>query len=488
MNRSERRALFDDALYQVLDNMVFRILAVLIVLLVVPTFLFGFREDQIVFLFWVRFDYPEWLRQIAPQLGGDVQSATVNGLQSAFIDSIAGGVGMLFCIVATSFFMPRMLEKGYADTVFSKPASRLALLLSRYVAGILFVGLLAVVLVGGQTLGFQLVSGYSDPGFLFSVFTLIWLFMMLHAVSLLCGVLTRSAIAAVMITIVFYAVCGSMHTGWRIKEQWREEHERKLAALIKEGKPTDEVEVAGRVVKALLVGLDIGHFVLPKTSDAELIAKLFRRQFESATRELVDEETGVSIAAAPRDFAREPRSSLRLPEGLLWIAPHPAGGGEARWTLKRQSVAESKSRSTLVKELKKELAANPACTEVDSQRTTLGMSSADRVEWREKRGDEQRVRRRWFFVAPDWMLTLDYDAEAGWGESEAQKRSHDRFLAGIAVGEARQIGAGMIDPHTRDFGWTADWRSNAWFSLASTAAFIVATLAFATWRLKRIDF
>jgi ABC-type transport system involved in multi-copper enzyme maturation permease subunit len=203
----------------VLDNMVFRILAVLIVLFVLPTFLLGFREKEIVVCFFWHFEYADWMARIGTLFGNDVQSGMITWLQSAFIDTLAGGVGMLFCVVATSFFMPRMLEKGYADTVFSKPLSRNALMLSRYFAGILFVALLSMVLVGGQYLGFTLVSGYSDTGFLFSVFTLIWLFMMLHAVSLLAGVMTRSAIAAVMMVILFYASTGGRPHGLAHRRQ-----------------------------------------------------------------------------------------------------------------------------------------------------------------------------------------------------------------------------------------------------------------------------
>ena len=36
----------------------------------------------------------------------------------------------MFCIAATAFFVPRMLEKGAADTLFTKPLSRVVLLLS----------------------------------------------------------------------------------------------------------------------------------------------------------------------------------------------------------------------------------------------------------------------------------------------------------------------------------------------------------------------
>ena len=38
------------------------------------------------------------------------------------------------------------------------------------------------------------------------------------------------------------------------------------------------------------------------------------------------------------------------------------------------------------------------------------------------------------------------------------------------------------------FGWNAPWQFNAWFSVGTTLAFIVAVLALGIAKLKRIDF
>ena len=52
-------------------------------------------------------------------------------LQIVFIDYLAGTVGIFMCVAATVFFVPRMLEKGAADPLFSKPVSRWSLLFAR---------------------------------------------------------------------------------------------------------------------------------------------------------------------------------------------------------------------------------------------------------------------------------------------------------------------------------------------------------------------
>src|SRR6185295_1368330 len=50
MNANTTKALFRDALFQVLDNKVFRILVDVVVLMVLPTFLIGAHDDSLVVL------------------------------------------------------------------------------------------------------------------------------------------------------------------------------------------------------------------------------------------------------------------------------------------------------------------------------------------------------------------------------------------------------------------------------------------------------
>jgi len=221
MNRQVVTALFLDALYQVLDNKVFRILAVVVLALVGSTFLVGAREDSLVLLFgWKEVFYEDifaFFNMPYPGVEG-AGEILVQRVQQILIDGLAGSLGIMFAVAATAFFVPRMLEKGAADTLFSKPVSRFALLLSRYLAGLLFVALLAIVLVGGMQIGFMLNSGYSDPGFLWSIATLIYVFGLLHGVSILVGVVTRSTVASILLTLFFMIFTSCVHRGWQGKE------------------------------------------------------------------------------------------------------------------------------------------------------------------------------------------------------------------------------------------------------------------------------
>ena len=488
MNRSTTKSLFLDALYQVLDNLGFRILLILFLVPVALSFLISFGEQEISFLgFWdVKYLdlIPEGLAggsqaaldpSGARQLSPDFRDMLLQSLATLLIDNVADKFGLVFGIAAISFYVPQMLERGAADVVFSKPVSRAALFLSRYVAGLIFVGVLALVLVGGTSLGLAVSSRYFDPGLLWSIVTLVYGFAIFHAISCTIGVFTRNAIASILLTLVFMPVNCGLHKGWETivagdhqETLYYERNPEKTA--------NDEPESA--VFATLRTGLTAYHVLAPKSGDATRIAKGWRKGFEP-TPEFRDEELGLDVLEPPAGFKREPRSSFEG-EGLMWLAASPAGSGEARWTLRSQDMEVTGSRSGLVKKLRKELG-------VDSVRGDISGRYTDRFEWVEDRGGEKRLRRRWVFQINSRILTLDYDAEATWAREAEQETAAQKFLASIRIEDALAQQMSQAD-YDSFFGWDAPWQFNAWFSVGTTLAFIVAVLALGIAKLKRIDF
>jgi ABC-type transport system involved in multi-copper enzyme maturation permease subunit len=212
MNRTIARALLEDAFRQVMDNKVFRLLLIFSIVLVAPWYLIGFREDGIHLLYgWKTIAYGDLLGFAGrtSQAASDTQIQFIQYLQSLFVEWLAGLFGFLFCIAATAFFVPRMLEKGAADTLFTKPIHRFSLLVARYAAGILFVGVLSLVLVVGIHVGLMIFSGYSDPAFLWSALTLVYVYAIVQTVSVVVGVFTRSSVAAILCTTIFLTSTGA---------------------------------------------------------------------------------------------------------------------------------------------------------------------------------------------------------------------------------------------------------------------------------------
>ncbi len=472
------RSLLRDAYYQVVDNLGFRILAVLFLLPALFLLLVGFRDDGIwIARFW-RWDYADWL----PDVAGAARAMTPSDMSQQrlkllenLVDVVlfaADQYGTLFGIAAIAFFVPQMLERGAADVVFSKPVSRLALLLSRYVAGLVFVGLLTLVLVGGMFLGLWVSSGYVEFGLLWSIPALLYSFAVFHAISCAIGVFTRSSIAAILLTIVFMPVNCVMNL-------WYENNafdQHRAALRVEKGDSPRERDWTGVALDRFV---DAYHLVMPKTLDGGRIAKKLRKRVERKEAEFVDEELGVQVSQAPAGFTRDVRSSFHR-DGVVWIAPHPSGGGEASWRFRRDSVERVGKRTELVKQLRKELG-------VDAKLVTLSAVSANRFEWREKRGEEERLRRRWIAQLDDTILFIDYDAEAKWAEDAANEHTARVFAAGWSI-QAPFDRRQEAESYEGLFAWDAPWRFNAALSVGTTLLFVVGVLALGWFRLSRIDF
>ena len=289
MNATAIKGLFQDALFQVLDNRVFRVLAVLTVIPILITLLVGLSETgfSLVFGVW-EIDYPEWIGM----LGEDPRSALIELFLQVVVDSLIGSIGMTICIAATAFFVPRMLEKGAADLVFVKPLPRWVLYASRYITGLFFVGLLGLILTVGMYLGVLVASGVSYPGIIWSSAALLYLFAMVHSVTMLIGLVTRSTPAAMLLGILFFFGNGCVHQGWMWADMLRHE-DSVVADMVGMGEDEaaedestedgstdagadaeelDEPPSAWKQVADVALGaLDVAHYVLPKTNDASLV-------------------------------------------------------------------------------------------------------------------------------------------------------------------------------------------------------------------------
>jgi ABC-type transport system involved in multi-copper enzyme maturation permease subunit len=487
------KALFKDALYQVLDNKVFRLLAILVLFLVLPTFLIAARTDALVILFgWKTYAYTDVFSTFDlpyPGLDAEAHATLIQTVQKLLVEQIGGTFGLIFAVAATAFFVPRMVEKGAADTIFSKPVSRTALLFSRYLAGLLFVAILATVLVLGMHMGLLLNSGYSDAGFLWSIPVLVYKYAILHAFSLLIAVWTRSSVAAILTTLLFFAFNGCVHAGWEVKEM-RIERNR---ILISAGENKDGDDPS-KLVDAFLLTLDTLHYTLPKTSDAALISQRLRRAIAERSLAFKDETSGLRVAYAPKEFKSRAVALTDLPTIAIWEQTEGIG----RLTLKRFDYKQRKLRAAR-DELDKQLA-DMGIQDVKKDREWMMNTRAESRSWMEPRGDQRVWRKTVFAVGNVYLFEVDAELPEDWAEGtapiavgprEARVIGHkdgelDRFLRSF-----EQKGASARDPDSfmdEHASWGGPLKYNLYFSLASTLAFIALLLALACWKLSRIDF
>jgi ABC-type transport system involved in multi-copper enzyme maturation permease subunit len=485
------RALFLDAYYQVLDNMVFRILAVVVCLIVLPAFLVGFRPEGIV-LFWgiktIGYqEFASWFGQHLPSDSKDVHLAFIRGAQEVVVGGLAGNVGIFFSLAATAFFVPRMLEKGAADVVFSRPVGRATLLCARYFAGVLFVALLGSVLVLGMHLGLLLVSGASDPAFLWSILTLTYVFALVHGVSTFVAVFSRSSVAAILTALLFFTVNGCVHKSW-IPLEWA----RARSALEREEASASgadpKVDLDAGALGFFAGALDTMHFALPKTTDADVIVSKLRTLVSGRTEILRDPQGSLVVRRPPDAYVLagqgETRDLSAAPAVWSWSA---AKEGDCTLTLRRESRIvpgdKPKRRSTgsAARELLASLKQRPDVSGAESHPLPGQRISSELVQWSEGASAQPSARACAFFSSGDWMYLLEI--EGGAAETRARE-----LLENVVI---ERDDPRYMDPeswYARRLDWNAPLRHNIFFSVASSLAFALALFGLAAWKLKRIDF
>jgi ABC-type transport system involved in multi-copper enzyme maturation permease subunit len=124
-------------------------------------------------------------------------------IEDQIINGLGGALALLIGLIITSFFIPNMLRKGSVDLFISKPIGRSQLLIYKYIGGLTFVFLVTTFTVGGIWLVIALRSGFWDPTFLAVIPILTFTFAIVYAMSTLVAVFTRSAVAAMILSIGF---------------------------------------------------------------------------------------------------------------------------------------------------------------------------------------------------------------------------------------------------------------------------------------------
>jgi ABC-type transport system involved in multi-copper enzyme maturation permease subunit len=122
----------------------------------------------------------------------------VKSVQAAFI-GLSFPLILFFSIISTASFIPSMTEKGTIDLMISKPLSRTQILIAKFTGAVLFVFLSFVFLIGSIWLILSAKSGYWDPSFLLSIFTLTIAYAVLYSIVVLIGLMTNSSIVAILV-------------------------------------------------------------------------------------------------------------------------------------------------------------------------------------------------------------------------------------------------------------------------------------------------
>ncbi len=111
---------------------------------------------------------------------------------------------VILALVSTAGLVPDMISSGAIETTLSKPISRTRLLLSKFAGGLLFGSLQVAVFSLASFLVIGIRGGSWEPAVFLAIPLVVLVNSYLLCVCFLAGLLTRSTITALIITLLFW--------------------------------------------------------------------------------------------------------------------------------------------------------------------------------------------------------------------------------------------------------------------------------------------
>jgi hypothetical protein len=123
------------------------------------------------------------------------------------MSTVVGIIGIIAAIVVTSSIIPQMFDPGAISLLLSKPINRSLLFVSKFIGGCAFILLNVSYLIGGLWLIAGVRFGIWNHGMLWCIPIFLFMFLIYYAVSALSGVVWKSAIVSVVMTVIFWFLC-----------------------------------------------------------------------------------------------------------------------------------------------------------------------------------------------------------------------------------------------------------------------------------------
>jgi ABC-type transport system involved in multi-copper enzyme maturation permease subunit len=126
---------------------------------------------------------------------------------------VAGTLGVLLTLVWTAGFLPDFLQPSAASVLFAKPVPRWTILLGKYIGVVTFVAFQAVVFFGCTWLALGLRTNVWIYSYLWAAPLLVLHFAVVFTFSAVLAVWTRSTVATMFGSLLFWLLCYAMNLG-----------------------------------------------------------------------------------------------------------------------------------------------------------------------------------------------------------------------------------------------------------------------------------
>ena len=141
------------------------------------------------------------------------RSDAVHFLALILAGGIAGTFGLLLTLVWTAGFVPTFLDPSAASVLLAKPIPRWQLLLGKYFGVLAFVGFQVVLFVALTWLALGVRTNVWDMAYWWCIPLLLLQFAIFYSFSVLLAVVTRSTVACVFGSILFWLLAWGINYG-----------------------------------------------------------------------------------------------------------------------------------------------------------------------------------------------------------------------------------------------------------------------------------
>lgn len=174
----------------------------------------------------------------------------VRTLEAYLAGWFGDGLGLFLALMWTAGFLPSFLDPKSAVVLLVKPVPRWGLLAGKCLGVLAFVAVQYILFVGGTWLALGLRTGVWDAAYLLCIPLLLLHFVLFFSFSAMLATATRSTIACVFGSILFWLLCWAMNFG------------RHALVLL------PELQSAA---SGLGHTVELGYWLLPKPLDCHLI-------------------------------------------------------------------------------------------------------------------------------------------------------------------------------------------------------------------------
>lgn len=198
-------ALFVDAYRELNSKRLFWITMTLSALVVAVFGMFGINERGLTFLWW-EFPLPLFnSTMFPPSLFYRFAFATIG------VPIWLTWIATALALISTASIIPDFVASGSIELTLSKPIGRLRLFMTKFLTGLLFVGLQVAVFTLACFLVIGIRGGEWEWRMWLAVPIVLLFFSYLFSVCTLAGLLTRSTIAALLTTLLCWVLCFALN-------------------------------------------------------------------------------------------------------------------------------------------------------------------------------------------------------------------------------------------------------------------------------------